>query len=76
MSDEEKLSMLEDARDSLVNVVDELNSNQQEFADYINCLSDTIAEMTEEIEQLEEEQNKIWKREMQQAHRDFESMKF
>lgn len=76
MSDEDKLSILEEAKDSLQSILNDLNDYKKEFQHYITYISETINEMSAEIEELEERQSHIWQKEIDHANREYESMKF
>lgn len=75
MSNEDKLIVLEDVRDSLIYVLGELNKSKKDFYHYIDEIKQSIDEMTEEIEQLDEEQSHIWQKELDHANKEYESMK-
>lgn len=75
MSIEDKLPVLDEARSYLEMAIKELQENNKEFKYYIDCISSIADEMLKDIEELEESQNKIWKEEMKEANREFESMR-
>lgn len=75
MSDEDKLMILEEARENLVSAIDELKPHKKEFSGYIDSIQVSIDELDVEIQELSEKQNKIWQAERKEANREFESMR-
>lgn len=75
MSDEDKLIILEEARENLVSAIDELKHHEKEFSGYIDSIQVSIDELDVEIQELSEKQNKIWQAERNEANREFESMR-
>lgn len=72
---DDKLLLFENARNSLINIIDELSIDKNEFSDYIYEIQQIVDEITEEIEELEEQQSNIWQKEIYEANREFENMR-
>lgn len=76
MEDDEKLSVLEEAKSYLEMAINELKDYSKDFDYYIELVKSDIHEINSEIAKLEEKTNEVCKQEKQYQEREYWASQF